>query len=299
VAVPHRREDRLPDFLVIGAMKAGTTSLYHYLAAHPEIFMASVKELDFFVAGANWRRGLSWYARQFDTAGDATVAGEASTAYTKDPIVPGVPGRIAAVLPSCRFVYVVRDPIDRIRSHYEHRVAIGTERAPIERAVLDDPVYVTCSRYADQIERYLEEFDRDRLFLLTAERLRADRAAALREVFTFLGVDPDVVPATIDTEYYRTTGRARFPPIVGALRHALKEHVPAAKRAKELVDSTLPRLVRSRGSGRAPANARVVIPDETRVALTARLQDDLDRLDRYLPGAAAAWSVGPQDRSRS
>jgi hypothetical protein len=281
-------------------MKAGTTSLYHYLAPHPEIFMASVKELDFFVEGANWRRGLAWYARQFDGAGDATVAGEASTAYSKHPIVAGVPDRIASVVPDAKIVYVLRDPIERIRSHYRHRVAIGSERAPLAEAVLRDPIYVVCSSYGMQIERYLDRFPRERLLLLTAERLRTDREATVRRVYGFLGVDQDVVPATLGTEYYRSDGRARYPPVVARLRHALKERVPAAKRAKELVDSTLPRAFH-RGSKRdhsEPGSTDATVPDETRAALLARLDEDLDRLAAYAPEALEDWSLDRRDRAR-
>lgn len=293
----HPREG-LPTFLVIGAMKAGTTSLYHYLAAHPDVYMASVKELDFFVEAANWDRGTDWYRKQFDDARGAAAIGEASTAYAKHPIVPGVPERIASVIPDCRLIYVLRDPIDRIRSHYQHRVAIGTERAPLEKAVVDDPIYVTCSSYAAQIERYLDRFPREQLLLITSEHLRSDRAATMRRVFRFVGVDDRIVPATMDQEYYRTEGRARFPPIVGKLRHALKEHVPAAKRAKELVDSTLPRLMPShRGGEQASTRADATIPSATRLRLTELLQADVDRLARYLPDGMEGWSVVPHDRS--
>jgi hypothetical protein len=288
----HPREERIPDFLVIGAMKAGTTSLYHYLAAHPDVFMASVKELDFFVETANWRRGLNWYARQFNRARGAAAAGEASTAYSKHPIVPGVPERIATVIPRCKMIYVLRDPIDRIRSHYQHRVAIGSERARIEDAVIENPIYVACSRYASQIERYLDHFPREQLLLITAENLRGDRAATMRRVFGFIGVDEEIVPATLDTEYYRTAGRAGYPPIVGKLRHALK-YVPAAKRAKEFVDSTLPRLVRARHAD-APVNTGASMPSDTRLQLIELLHDDVERLGRYLPEGTEGWSVDPR-----
>ena len=288
----------LPTFLVIGAMKAGTTSLYHYLAAHPDVYMAPVKELDFFVEAANWDRGTDWYRKQFDDARGATAIGEASTAYTKYPVVPGVPERIAGVIPDCRLIYVLRDPIDRIRSHYQHRVAIGTERAPLEEAVIEDPVYLACSRYAAQIERYLERFPREQLLLITSEHLRSDRAETMRRVFRFVGVDEGIVPTTMDQEYYRTEGRARFPPIVGKLRHTLKEHVPAAKRAKELVDSTLPRLMPShRAAAKDASSADTSIPSATRVRLTQLLQADVDRLARYLPDDMDGWTVMPRDPS--
>jgi hypothetical protein len=288
---------RLPDFVVIGAMKAGTTSLYHYLAGHPDIFMASVKELDFFVESGNWRRGLDWYMRRFEGT-SAVAAGEASTAYSKYPVVPGVPERIARVIPACKIVYVVRDPIERIRSHYQHRVAIGAERASLPEAVARDPVYIACSSYAMQLERYLDRFPSTQILLLTAERLRRDREATMRRTYRFIGVDEHVVPPTLGTEYYRTDGRARYPPIAARVRHALKERVPAAKRAKELVDSTLPRALRSRRRPGEPPAIAFTVPDETRERLLAALRDDIDRLAAYAPEAVDDWSLDPHDRAR-
>ncbi len=296
------RAARLPDFLVIGAMKAGTTSLYHYMAAHPDVFMASVKELDFFVESANWGRGLDWYGKQFGGAGDAIAVGEASTAYSKHPVVPGVPQRIATCIPGCRMIYVLRDPIDRIRSHYQHRVAIGAERAPLAEAVLGDPVYLACSRYSWQIERYLEHFPGDQLLLITSERLRSDRTATMQRVFRFIGVDPHILPTTMDQEYYRTDGRANYPPTLGKLRHALKEHVPAAKRAKEFVGSTLPRVFRGSRQAGGPrvgpngAATRATISEDTRLRLSEMLHDDVRRLGRYLLEGTEGWSLGPTTR---
>jgi hypothetical protein len=297
VKVTRPVRGRFPDFIVIGAMKSGTTSLYHYLAGHPQIYMASVKELDFFVESGNWHRGLDWYARRFEAADDGATAGEASTAYSKHPVVPGVPERIAGVVPGCKLIYVLRHPIDRIRSHYEHRVAIGSERAPLSEAVIREPIYTVCSRYSTQIERYLDVFPREQLHVLTAEGLRNDRAATMRRVFGFLGVDPNVTPPTIEREYYRTDGRARYPPAAARLRSAIKQHVPGAKRAKELVDSTLPRLVRFVPKASAPSpSITASVPDPTRETLVRMLRDDLDRLDEYLPGAVEGWSLDRDGR---
>jgi hypothetical protein len=120
----------------------------------------------------------------------------------------------------------------------------------------------------------------------------------MRRVFRFVGVDDRIVPTTMDQEYYRTEGRAKFPPIVGKLRHALKEHVPAAKRAKELVDSTLPRLMPShRADKKDTARPDTSIPSATRLRLTELLQSDVDRLARYMPDGMEGWSVVPRDRS--
>ena len=141
-----RRSARLPNFIVIGAMKSGTTSLFHYLQAHPQVFMSPLKEVEFFVEEKNWRRGMDWYRAQFAGASPGALAiGEASTAYTKYPEYPGVPERIASSLPDARLIYILRDPIERIRSHYQHRVLSGAEREPLERAVLNDERYMNLS----------------------------------------------------------------------------------------------------------------------------------------------------------
>jgi hypothetical protein len=240
----HERGWELPNFLVIGAMKAGTTSLYHYLRAHPEVYMPSVKELDFFVEEGNWRRGPKWYQKQFQSAPTGTVAvGEASTRYTRYPLLAGVPERIAAHLPHVRLIYVVRDPIERIRSHYEHRVRAGSERAPIDQAILSNPTYLDCSRYSMQVEQYLQRFPVEQLLIITAEDLRNSRQKTMRRVYGFLGVQSDYVPATLDQEFYRTDDRATYSPTGWQLRRVLKRTFPASKRAKELVDSVIPRFL--------------------------------------------------------
>lgn len=112
---------RLPNFLIIGAMKAGT-SLYHYVRAHPQVFVPAIKEIDFFVAAANRARGIDGYGRQCTGAGpDVVAVGEVPTNYTKYPSVGGVPERLVDHLPGVRLLHVVCDPIERIRSHYRLR----------------------------------------------------------------------------------------------------------------------------------------------------------------------------------
>jgi len=143
---------RLPDFLVIGAMKCGTTSLYHYLREHPQVFMPQLKAPEFFAEASNWHRGVDWYRRQFAGAGAEVLAiGEASNVYTKYPRYMDVPARIAGHIPDARLIYVVRDPVERIRSHYRTRVAEGTESTPFDVAVFENPIYLDYSRYAMQV----------------------------------------------------------------------------------------------------------------------------------------------------
>ena len=217
----------LPTFLVIGAMKAGTTSLYAYLGAHPDVFMADPKELDFFVEGKNWERGLEWYEERFAAAGGAAARGEASTNYTKHPFFPGVPERIRPVLPDARLVYVVRHPIRRMVSQYLHHVAEYGERSPAPEVLLTNPMIFACSDYAMQIERYLEHFPREQLLIVTSEDLHDRRAETLRRIYGFLGVDADRTPPNVGEKLHRTEEKAaptaladRFPFLRGRDRRS-------------------------------------------------------------------------------
>ena len=285
-----RVDPDLPTFIVIGAMKGGTTSLYHYLRGHEQVFMPRVKELDFFAAESNWSRGVDWYRQQFSGAGDARARGEASTLYTKYPQYAGVPERIAGVVPDVRLVYLVRDPLERMRSHYQHRVALGAETAPPEVALLENPVYLDCSRYAMQLERYLDWFPREQLHVVSSEALRDDRTAAVQGVYQFLQVDDTVAPAELEQEFYRTAHRRTHSPALYALRRFVKHRVPQAKRAKELVDSVVSRPRTGEPAAGTPA-AGAVLPPELRERLTDLLADDGARL-RALLGRDPGWASG-------
>ena len=289
----------LPTFIVIGAMKAGTTSLFHYLRHHDDIFMSRIKELDFFVTEGNWSRGFEWYRRQFSGAEQYPARGEASTLYSKWPEYDGVPERIARTLPDVSLIYVVRDPIIRMRSHYQHRVMTGAETAPPDVALIENPMYLDCSRYAMQLERYLEHFSRDRILLVTSEALRNDRRATVQGVYDFLGVDSGRVPDVIDTEFYRTAERRTYPPAVWWLRRLAKKRAPQAKRAKELVDSVLTRravrgaaaLPREQGTLAVQPEEAVISP-ELRKRLAGMLHDDVARFRAYMPPDFDGWGLG-------
>jgi hypothetical protein len=285
----------LPNFLVIGAMKAGTTSLYHYLRVHPQVFMSPIKELDFFVEEGNWRRGLDWYQKQFRGADpEALAVGEASTGYSKYPSVRGVPERVKTHLPDTRLIYLVRNPIDRIRSHYQHRVSVGTERAPVEQAIFGKPFYLDCSRYALQVEQYFQYFPRERILLIESDELRHSRQSTMSRVYAFLGVDTGYVPEALNHEFLRTSGRLTFSPSIGRLRHALKRHFPATKRGKEFVDSVLPRSL-SRVIGHRDdgvGESSFALSDNVQARLAEHLKDDVRRLRAYMTEGFDGWGIG-------
>jgi hypothetical protein len=181
----------LPNLLIIGAGKSGTTSLHSYLAAHPEVSMSETKELRLFVRD-DWRERLDWYAAQF---GSAKVRGESSPGYTMYPYRASVAERIHEVAPEARLIYVVRDPVERAIANYIEWVSQGYENRPIDHALTDtaDPAnpHLCGSQYATQLHRYLNQFSLSQILVLDQWSLLNERQVTLRAVFEFLGIDPD------------------------------------------------------------------------------------------------------------
>lgn len=186
-------------------MKCATTSLHYYLDAHPDIYMSSVKELNFF--STEWHRGHAWYAQQF--SGRHACNGESSPGYSADPLFPGVPLRMHAVVPSAKLVYLVRDPIDRMVSHFVHDTVRGKEHRDLETALLasEPNDYLIRSRYGYQLSRYTPYYPTDRILIVETEKLATQQRAELRRLFTFFGVDPDVSRLRFRFHYH--AGRRR------------------------------------------------------------------------------------------
>jgi hypothetical protein len=275
----------LPNFLIIGAAKAGTTSLHQYLRHHPQVFMPETKELSYFVEENNWNRGRGWYRQQFEGATTAVAIGEASPRYAMYPVYRGVPRRIAELLPGARLIYVVRDPIERMRSHYLDRLIYGVETEPIEQALLTNPIYLNSSRYALQIEQYLEYFSREKLLIVRAEYLRHDRARIVRRILEFLGIEGDWHAPVLEREFH-TTAERRMPRLLG--RRILRS------RARGIF-GRLPPLVRERLLGpfmfRRVATDRIAIPEGIRCQLADALRDDVRRLHRYVEDSFDGWGI--------
>lgn len=211
----------LPTFFIIGAAKAGTTSLHYYLDQHPQIQMSSIKEPHFFAGPENGIpfpperiEGLEEYERLFDPAFE--VRGEASPSYTNAPRRVGVPERIGELVPEAKFVYLVRDPIERTVSHHRHAVASGKERRPLGEAlgeIADPHSYLAChSLYARQLELYLERFPAERVMVVDQADLLSNRDATLRGVFAFLAVDETFTSERFEDEMWTTSARRVSPP---------------------------------------------------------------------------------------
>jgi hypothetical protein len=243
----------LPNLVVIGAMKCGTSALHRYLNCHPAIAMSEPKELNFFFGpearttdratvdyetGGNWHRGVDWYMRHFRP--EAPLRGESSPGYTS-PAEPGVAERMHALVPEARLVYLVRDPVDRALSQYRHHRAEGAETRPLEQALLDpDSQYVARGHYHERLRPFLGRFARDQIAIVAREELLDRRRATLRSLFGWLGVADDFWSRDLDRLWHTSGGRA--PRLDGALRDALAEVlVDDADRLRALAGRDFPR----------------------------------------------------------
>jgi len=280
----------LPNLIVIGGLKCGTTSLHHYLNLHPEIGMSRPKELNFFVEELNWELGIDWYRDHFPA--DKAVRGETSPHYTNRPRFEGAAERMKAVLgEDLLLIYMVRHPIDRLLSHYLHNVGGGYESRELAEAVSDPScAYVQRGMYATQVEPYVETFGLSRILIVSREELGSDRDATVQRVFGFCGVEPEFTSPEFDREWetgsgkgsggFRLMDRAVRMPGLRALDRNF-DRLP--ERMRWLVE----RMVHDPDSGEA---AKPELDPELREKLAATFQPDAARLEGLI-GRPLGWSL--------
>jgi hypothetical protein len=284
-----------PQAFLIGAQKAGTTSLAYILDRHPSIAVSEPKETYFFTQ--HWGRGLDWYRRQFQQRSDCIFL-DATPGYsmappdgfTGDPTLPtnifrsDVPKRIHSVSPDARFIYLLRNPVARTYSAYWHRVRAGNEHRPFRQALAEDVYYLSASDYEWQIRKYLEYFPIDRFLFLLFEDFVQDPQAASRQCCEFLGLPEialDPAGGAQRNITYTYSGVGKF--VTKLLPHqGLLEGVTRAVRT--LVPERGQDLIRRLMTKKVPK-----ISDEDRAYLAAHFAGSLDRLERLTGLSVAAW----------
>ena len=206
--VPRRRlrHGAMPNLIIIGGLKCGTTSIHHYLGLHPQVQMSKPKELNFFVEEQTWDLGLDWYRGRFDDR--FPVRGESSPHYTNLPRFQGVAERIREHCPDAKLIYMVRDPIKRILSHWVHATGAGYEtREMVPTLSEPDTAYVHRSLYWMQLQPYLDHFPREQLAVITQEELQKDREETMRRAFAFAGVDDTFTSEQFDREWEKSSAK--------------------------------------------------------------------------------------------
>jgi Sulfotransferase domain len=273
----------LPTYIIIGAMKCGTTSLHRYLSAHPQISASVKKELNFFKTEIDFAKGVQWYASQFDST--YSVRGEGSPNYTKWHIFPGVPQRMYSVVPDCKLIYIARNPIERAISHYLHNWSAGIESRPISEAFqrFENNNYILTGNYLFQLERFIEYYRQDQILVLLSEDLRDERQATLSRVFRFLGVDDAFVCQDFQQVHHRTSARRREISLVRLSRRYFPAMLTLAR--KLLPSSALGKLSTI---AHVPVPS-VIIAQELHDRLVEHYELDIQGLSRFLGGKTPNW----------
>lgn len=265
----------LPNLVIIGAQKCGTTALHSYLARHPHIAMSTPKELDFFIEGRNWERGGDWYRERFDP--EAPVRGESSPNYTADPYLPGVAERMASMIPDAKLIYMVRDPVERTRANWIHTYSNRVEDRPLHEAVLDPKAeYLARSRYHHQLSKFLEHYPMEQILVIEQDELLKERRPTLRKVWRFLDVKENV---------WRNSFR--------------KKRLKSAERRRKtrlgyVVSNQVPHSTWRRVRGRWPFTrpfAQTEMDGDLRAELEGLLREDAERFRALTGRRFETWSV--------
>ena len=186
----------LPNFLGIGAQRAGTTWVYNCLREHPQVYMASSKELHFF--SYNFDKGLCWYESQFQSRNNETAVGEITPNYLN--VVNAIP-RIAECIPDARLLVILREPLDRARSAYRLLKAAKYDGIAFADACKVNSYLAHLSLYSSQMERVFRYFDRAKVMVALYDDVQATPKGFLGELFRFIGVDDSFEPPSAKERY--------------------------------------------------------------------------------------------------
>lgn len=293
----------LPNFLVIGAARSGTTALYQALAKHPQIFMSAVKEPNFFAfeeggldfggPGADFVNNsvgsLAGYRELFAEAGGKRAIGEASPLYL---YAPGAAERIARTLGPIKLVAVLRNPVEQAFSHYLYARAQMIEPLDSFAEALDaeprrladnwQPLfqYSSFPRYGEQLGRFLEQFPRENLLVHLYDEFVTDPDAVYRSIFDFLGVDADFVPPR------ERVNMGGVPRNAGLQRFIMRPTV-----LSPVLRMVLPEAARQRLRNRLSGNniVRPPFPDELRRRLLDSLREDIRHTEHLIARDLSSW----------
>jgi tetratricopeptide (TPR) repeat protein len=223
---------QIPDFIILGAAKCGTTSLFEYLKQHPQILLPHKKEIDFF--SKYFHRGRDWYLSHFSSIAEANnfITGEASTRYFD---CAEVDVKIKQMLPQTKLIILLRNPVERTISDYYHHVNRGVETRTLQEIVTSTQLflkkatkrelaytdsefnYILTSIYYPKIQRWINQFDREQILVIASESLFQDPRSVMTKVFQFLDVD------FYDSNKYNQYNIGSYPKVADELKQNLHD----------------------------------------------------------------------------
>lgn len=296
---------KMPNFLIVGAAKAGTSSLYHYLNQHPQIFMSAVKEPRFFApelytehlkdpyrSGAKEHRStpmsVAEYGALFEGVTDEVAIGEASTEYLS---MPKTPERIKQYIPNAKLIIILRDPAERAFSAFCYQVRDGCERFSFEEALEKEEIrrtekkrwpgwqYKRVGFYHEQIVRYLEQFERSQLKIYLYEDLKSDSASTVKDIFKFLCVEDTFIPE-MTKRNVSAIPRSRM------LQNLMIKDNPLKTAIKPFMPQVLRTTLRAKNLSEKPA-----LSAEIRQRLVKDYREDILKLQDLIQRDLSKWLV--------
>lgn len=265
-----------PDYALIGAMKCGTSTLAAQLGAQDGVFMTEPKEPNYFSDDAVFAKGPDWYASLFAGAAPGDIKGEASTHYTKRPELPETVTRMKAALPELKLVYMIRNPMARIVSHYIHEWSQGVLSTPLSVEIDRHGPLVDYGRYGWQIAPFVTAFGREAVLLTSLERMKADPDGELRRVARHVGFEGPVNWVEDLGSENVSAARSRKLPM-----HGLLVDSPVATVLRR---GLVPKAVRTWVRERRQYKGRPEIPSDRIPELHQRFLEDREVLAGYFPG---------------
>ena len=264
-------------------MKCATTSLCNLFAAHPQMFVCTPKEPEFFCNDRVFARGWDWYESLFAGARGEIAVGEGSTSYTKQMHFPHAAERIARYLPEAKLIYIVRHPLKRIESHWLHRIAAGLDVSPFAEALKKWPHIIDTSLYWKQISRYRDFYPDENLLLLFFEDFVSDPHNIIKSAYRFLGVNPEL--AVVDpAKPKHVTADAR---VDGAVIRLIQK-LPGARSLKALAPDFARKVMRK---SRKPLPNRPQWPPELRRQVVDQLSSDTCEFLKFYGKPADYWRL--------
>jgi hypothetical protein len=271
-------EERFPDFVILGAMKSATSTLYEWLDQQPDVAVARPKELDFFSDGKEWAKGVPAYMARFPVAPRGVLLGEASVSYSDPALADDAAERMRSVIPEVKLVFVIRHPIERLRSHYRHEVQRGRERRSFEQALAQEgSPYVTRSCYFRGLEPYTRRFEPEKILVIRFDDLVRAPWPGWSALMGFLGLPERPAPGSA---HNLTQDNAQWTP---ALRWLLERGVIRFRTVARLpspVRGVGKRLLMRNGARYRERLGRSTLPVDA--ALEDLIWHDVERLEAWL-----------------
>ena len=266
--------NRLPDFVIIGAMKCATSTLHEQLAKQPNIFMSEPKELYFFSDDPVYAKGINWYANHFAQASADALCGESTTHYTKLPTYPQTIERIQKHLPNARFIYIMRHPVERLVSQYIHQWTEREITIPIDQAIAQHGELIAYSQYTYQLEPWFKAFGKERILPVFFDRLKASPQQELNRVSKFIGYQGAPLWDYADEKRNVSAERMRVDPVRDAILN-----LPVLTDIRKRL---IPQSLRDRVKGLWQMNKRPELSAEQEIKLKALFDRDLVQLGSWL-----------------